>query len=243
MKILKGKRLMKPKLLFYGEPGAGKSTAASEFASPFFIGNEVPLHLEAGDKVQTNKLAEFREPLEYLLKGDHKYKTLVIDSLDGWQDLFRNELCHSDTYISPNKYDKGYGAWWNELRGKYVALRSNYLEPLGEKMSIISISHQKRVEQEGVDKPYQYYQPNLENKLLDEVINYVDGIFYFMKDHITRRIGEDIVNKNAYKIYTNGSKHWMAKNRWDLQEFYQYDRDKTVARIRQDIGDYYKGVK
>ena len=242
MEIIKGKKVSKPKLLFYGEPGAGKSTAASEFMNPFFIGNEAPDHLEC-HKVHTRTLKEMREPLEYLLKGDHKYRTLVIDSIDGWQDMFRNESCHNDDYVSPNKYDKGYGAFWNELRARYVMLRKDYLLPLSEKMALILISHQKRVEQEGVDKPYQYYQPNLENKLIDEVVNYVDGIFYFMKDPVTKRVGEDIINKNSYKIYTTGTKHWMGKNRWDLQEFYQYDRGKTVQRIRQDISDYYKGGK
>ena len=242
MKIIKGKKLVKPTLLFYGEPGAGKSTAASEFASPFFVGPEVPMHLDT-DKVEVKHLKEFREPFEFLLNGKHDYKTLVIDSLDGGQDLFRNETCHVGNYVSPNKVFGGYGEFWNQLRKWYVQLRVAYLTPLKEKMTIILVSHQKRVEQEGVDKPYQYYQPNLESKFLDEVVNYVDGIFYFMKDPITKRVGEDIVNKNAFKIYTTGTKYWMAKNRWDLQEFYQFERNKTVHRIRQAISDYYKGGK
>ena len=243
MKIIKGKKLIKPTFLFYGEPGAGKSSAASEFAKPIFVGNEVPFHLDLGDKVETKSLQDYREPLEFLLKGEHDYKTLVIDSLDGAQDLFRNDSCHTGKYVSPNKFAGGYGEFWNQLRKWYVGLRTTYIRPLTEKMTIIFISHQKRIELEGVDKPYQYFQPNLESKLLDEVVNYVDGIFYFMKDNTTKRVGEDIVNKNAYKIYTNGTKYWMAKNRWDLQEFYQYDKGKTIGRIRQAISDYYKGGK
>ena len=240
MEIIKGKRLTKPQLLFYGKPGAGKSTAASEFASPFFLGNEVPMFLDVHKAPPTKVLNDFREPLEFLLNGQHDYKTLVIDSLDGAQDMFRNENCHGENYKSPNTIWRGYGEFWNQLRSWYIGLRTFYLEPLSKKMTLIYISHEKEEQVEGVDKPFIASKPNLESKLYDSVINYVDGIFYFMQDPVTVRKGENIVNKNSYKIYTQGTKYWVAKNRWDLQEFYQYERGKTIGRIRQAIGDFYK---
>lgn len=83
-----------PKILLYGLPGLGKSTLASEMPSPVFIATTDGLE---GLSVQAFPVAktaqDVREAIEYLLTQDHKYKTVVLDTLGWLEKLIHDEVC------------------------------------------------------------------------------------------------------------------------------------------------------
>ena len=93
MNIDKGKKINPVTLLFHGEPGSGKSLFAHKFdEKALFIGNETPFHYDC-DRVVTSNWNTFLETLAELKQGKHpEYKTIVIDTLDGMQDILENHL-------------------------------------------------------------------------------------------------------------------------------------------------------
>jgi hypothetical protein len=74
--------LAKQSILLYGVPKLGKSSFASQFAEAMFFECEPGLnHLEVF-KVPTYSWDAFLEACKLLAKGDHNFKTLVIDTVD-----------------------------------------------------------------------------------------------------------------------------------------------------------------
>jgi DNA polymerase III delta prime subunit len=78
------------KVLFYGAPGVGKTTAAIQFPSPYLIDTErgaenkkyVDLLEESkGFVFQTGNFEEIVKETKSLLTDTHEFKTLIIDSL------------------------------------------------------------------------------------------------------------------------------------------------------------------
>ena len=72
------------KVVVYGPPGSGKTTFASTFPSVLFLSAESGL-LSIRDKdidvVVVDTWEDLGEAFAFLKKGDHKYKSVVIDSL------------------------------------------------------------------------------------------------------------------------------------------------------------------
>lgn len=78
-----GKQKVPPRICIYSSHGVGKSTLASKFPSPVFISTEDGL--DALDVVSFPKAQTIEDvvtSIKTLLKEDHDFKTVVIDSVD-----------------------------------------------------------------------------------------------------------------------------------------------------------------
>lgn len=83
-----------PRILIYGEQGAGKSTLGKEMPEPIFIQTSDGLEgLSVKAFPIAEKLQDVRDALQYLLKEKHSFKTLVIDTLGGLERLVFAECC------------------------------------------------------------------------------------------------------------------------------------------------------
>ena len=69
-------------MLLYGAPKIGKSTFCSRAEDALFIATEPGLnHLETYN-VRVNSWREFLEVMALIAKGNHPFKTIVIDTVD-----------------------------------------------------------------------------------------------------------------------------------------------------------------
>lgn len=83
-----------PKILLYGLPGLGKSTLASEMPSPVFIATTDGLEGLSVQAFPVCKTAEeVRAAIRYLLTEEHKFKTVVLDTLGWLEKLVHEEVC------------------------------------------------------------------------------------------------------------------------------------------------------
>lgn len=242
--IIKGKSFTRPSFLIYGASGTGKSTFGAQFSKPIFIGNEVPMEQDVDKYPQCKSIEDVEAALKDLksvmAKDPKAYGTLVIDSLDGLQDIFRQDKCY-DADITPGAYgrDKGeWGKYWQDLRKWLVSLKREYIVPLQQQLTLVWIAHERVRTITDLNQNIDYREPDLENRVAPEIQNYVDAIFYLMMDAKTYRTKSGIVNKVTRKIHTVGSKYWMGKNRWGLSDSYEYNFD-TVKVIRRSISKYY----
>ena len=92
--IISGQSFSPPVVLLYGPPGVGKTTFAGNAPAPIFIQTEDGANVVGADRFP---LAESYDAIEAqlgtLVKEDHDFKTLVIDSLDWLESLVWAKVC------------------------------------------------------------------------------------------------------------------------------------------------------
>jgi hypothetical protein len=72
--------------LIYGEPKVGKTPLAAGFDEPLFLVTEKSTEALSIYKADIQKWEDFRDAVTEILKGKHKFKTVVIDVVD---ELYR----------------------------------------------------------------------------------------------------------------------------------------------------------
>ncbi len=76
------KRLEDYSILLYGQPKIGKSTFCSQFDEPLFLATEAGLNALEVYQVAIPTWEKFLEACAAIAKGDHQFKTIVIDTVD-----------------------------------------------------------------------------------------------------------------------------------------------------------------
>lgn len=120
-------------ITFLGSPGSGKTSTACTFPSVFLIrtqGESVPRDLakygiEAPASIGiTDSEAKLFEQLTALLREDHPYKTLVIDSVTGLESMFIAEVIAADPKAQNiQQAAGGYGAGRDTVAAKHARVR------------------------------------------------------------------------------------------------------------------------
>ena len=106
-----GKKQKPRRLLFYGTHGVGKSTFASQAPEPIFIQTEEGLNdLDVSKFPLAGHFTDVIDQLTELYEKEHKFKTIVIDSVDWLERLIWECLCQEKNKenIEDFGYAKGY---------------------------------------------------------------------------------------------------------------------------------------
>ena len=95
LKNIKNKSVLKaPRLLAYGPAGIGKSSFGSTLDKPIFLLTEDGLGTLQVDHFPLAKSwLEIKESLLSLLKEDHDFKSVVLDSADWLEPLIWDHVC------------------------------------------------------------------------------------------------------------------------------------------------------
>ncbi len=129
--LVRAKSDKPPRIVIYGVPGIGKTSLAAEFPEPIFIQTEEGagnLELTTFADGPLTSAAEVDEAIELLLTGDHKFRTVVLDSLDWFEPLLWAAVCKRNKWatIEEAGYGRGYielDADWRYFLGRMNALR------------------------------------------------------------------------------------------------------------------------
>lgn len=102
------------KALFYGDPGAGKTTASIQFPRPYLIDTEKgaihsqytkTLEKNGGVIFESTDCNEIMEEVRALITEDHEYKTLIIDPIT---PIYNNLLDEAEKRVG-NEFGRHYG--------------------------------------------------------------------------------------------------------------------------------------
>ena len=136
------------KALFFGEPGAGKTTAAIQFPRPYLIDTErgaenaqyvAALEKVGGSVFQSNDFSEIVQEVTALLSEKHQFRTLIIDPITTvYDDLIQK---------AERKVGTEFGRHYGEAKKEWKRL-GNLLLRLD--MNVIVTSHQKKLYGEGM---------------------------------------------------------------------------------------------
>lgn len=192
-------------MTLFGSAGSGKTSLACEFPDAFMIqtrGESVPRDVPSdripdqlppiGSKqTEVNGVkiwdeSELFDQLMALVKEDHKYKTIIFDSVTGAEDLFVDNILsvQPDRQKTMNAAGSGYGSAWDTVAGKHGRIKKA-AEILRDKkgMNVIFLCH---AEVERVDPPdaapYTKYNLQLNKKTAPVYINQVDVVGFVTQE-------------------------------------------------------------
>jgi hypothetical protein len=223
------------RIVLHGMPGAGKTTWASKMLSCIGILTEDGLGnlafprfpvCDHWDKEATKddpKVGVKQRMLE-LLKEDHDYKTLIIDSLDWLERLLQDHVCKENGYknIETPGYARGHKeclVFWDEFRRLTEALRKQ------KGMTICMIAHsdvkvQNDPEVENFDKVILKLKPGASALLTENA----DCIFYITKKKgVVKSKNTTKVTQGDHVIYGEDTASYLAKNRYQLPKDLPYE--------------------
>lgn len=180
-----------PIMTIIGDAGLGKTTLAASFPRPLFIRAEDGMNSLLGlpqvpDALPVLKHGdEIWEQLRAVLKEEHDYQTLVLDSVSALDRIFTEDMIAEDLADrrrgSPNAAPTpfaqlygGYGAAYKTLASKHERVR-RAAEAINEKrgMTILFLSH---ADTEMVDLPDQPPYTRFSLRMTKKSIPpYVDG--------------------------------------------------------------------
>jgi len=126
---------------FYGEPGVGKTTLANQFPSPVFISTEPGTSGMHAAAVPISTWQDMKLVLDALKTEPHKYKTVVLDTVDVAYNLCATHVCESNGWVDVADGDWGRG--WRAVDREWTNMIAQ-LRALP--MCVLFIGHEKREE-------------------------------------------------------------------------------------------------
>ena len=174
-------------ILIYGRAKIGKSTLCSQFEEPLFLATEPGLnHLEVF-KVNINSWEKFLEACSDLAGGKHKFKTIIIDTIDNLVVFCQDYVCKKNGINHPSElpHGKGWSMVTSELRRALVKIAQL---PYG----LVMVSHSELVEVETKTRKYTRYTIPIGGKNRGIILNMPDIILFIdsevAKDGTERRL-------------------------------------------------------
>ena len=184
-----GKRQSAPRIVLYGTEGIGKSTTASQAPQPIFIQTEDGLdQIDCASFPLATTFDDVINAIDSLIKDEHEYQSVVIDSLDWLERLIWDRLCKDYGVNSIEKVDGGYArgythalTHWRMLLTGLDTLRTN------QNMCIILLAHAKV---ETFSDPevgaYDRFSPRLHKHANAVITEWADAVLFATRKIITK---------------------------------------------------------
>ena len=214
-----------PILVTYGVSGIGKTTLACSFPNPVVICTEDGLGTIQVDSFPKEDMATFADvlgALTVLATEDHKFETLVVDSLDWLEPLIWAQACkdHDWADIEAPGYGKGYVAalaYWREYIDAITYLRDRG-------MTIVQTAHSQIKKFDNPEtESYDRYDIKLHKAANAIVQEHSDGVF-FANYKVATTSADQGFNKKKVRAIGQGDRvlycqerpSALAKNRYGM---------------------------
>ena len=222
--LRKGKQEVPPRVVIYGGHGIGKSTLASQFPAPIFISTEDGLDsLDVTSFPRANHINDVVESIKTLIKEEHEFKTVVIDSVD-W---LIEPLIVSNVESSHDAKDLAYGKGQMLVAEEFREILQG-LDVLRVKrgMNVVLIAHAAVVKFEDPrTEPYDRYQPKLPNRCNALLQEWADVIAFAAFKVIIRKSDSGFNNQKSRGVTTGErllhfieNPAYAAKNRYNCPD-------------------------
>lgn len=225
--------------IVYGAPGDGKTTFAASWPSPIFIQTEdgTPGDLEF-DAIKADSFATVMEAIGALYEGDHKYKTLVVDSISSLQPMIFAETCArgGKKSIEEFPYGRGYVEAQKvlmEFLDGVNALRDQH----GMHVVLIAHAHIRRFD-DPENPSYDRFEIDMHAKLSPIIERDMDAILLLKKQATVKNQDVGFNKERAYAegggsifLHTESRPAYVAKNRYGMPHKIRIEKDKGFSLV------------
>lgn len=224
--IKTGKESIPPRIMLYGTEGVGKSTFAAQAPAPIFIQTEDGLAQIGADRFPlATTLRDVMEALTALYTQEHKYQTVVIDSLDWLERMVWDEVCSDQGVKTIEKASGGYGKGYADATAKFRTMTAALDAMRAKKgMACIMIAHSKVEKfedpEEGV---YDRYSPRLHKGASALLTEWADVVAFASRRLIVQQADDGAtrarpVGKDGGErvLRCVGGPACVAKNRYNM---------------------------
>ena len=208
--VVSGRRYYPPGTVLYGPPKLGKTTFGGDAPSPIFVCTEKGAENLDVDRFEVAKTWEqLLDNMKTVASGEHEYKTVVIDTLNGAVDLASQKVCKEQ--FKGNWGPGGYYSYGNgpsstseEMR-RFIPLLNECKE---RKMLVLILAHTGVMNVKNpIDGDYQKFAPDVDKKIWAKISAWSDVILRGEFDHSIAEVDGKVraVSTNKRIIKTIGS--------------------------------------
>lgn len=222
--IKKTSTLKAPRIVLYGSAGIGKTTLGATFPDPIFVQTEDGLgKIEVDHFPLAKNYNDVIAALDALIKEDHEFKTVVVDSVDWLEMMINAHTCqtHGKRTIEEFGYGKGYVealVFWREYIERLNTLRNS------KGMIVCQLAHARQVEVKPPNmEPYHQWQIKLHkhaNALVKEhcdLMGYCDSDTTIIKSESAGGKAFNKVRAEGRYIFCDKSPERDTKNRYGIE--------------------------
>lgn len=233
-----GKQAVPPRICIYGGHGIGKSTLASRFPAPIFISTEDGIDsLDVTSFPKAEKIDDVVGSIKTLLKEEHEFKTVVVDSVDWLIEPLITASVNTQYDEKQQAYGKGQMYMAEEFREILQGLDALRMR---RGMNVVLIAHAAVVKFEDPrTDPYDRYQPKLPkacNALLQE---WADVLAFAAFKVIIKKSDAKGFDTAKVRGTTNGDRllhlvenpAYAAKNRYECPDDFEMTIDNIIKYI------------
>lgn len=251
--VQRGRKLKPLALMLHAPHGIGKSTFATEAPNPIYVGNEENDELDIARMPRIKKWSDFIDQLSTLLNEKHDYKTLVIDTIDGLEQVAELQILSAKEAKGKSMATAfgGYGKAYSQMKNMFLHVKDDYLSPLRDikGMNIIILCHSNKVKFEDtmLSISYDHYETAIHKGVKGIFEDWVSAIL-FANYYLVRsenNSGKEYAQglDGLRMIYTEERPSHVAKNRFNLPYEIEFKKEGTWNVIRNYILDYFSTSK
>jgi phage nucleotide-binding protein len=191
----------------YGREGIGKTTFASQYEKPLFIMTEngaknLPVYeVKCTSWNAKGDETSFLNICKEIAKGNHQFKTIVIDTIDNLVKYCSDYVCEKQGI--EHESDLGYSKGWKLVKKElFRVLNKLSFLPYG----LVFIGHDRTKDIETRTGKYTMFLPNIPDTILKELVPMCDIVMYAASRHLKDGQEERL-------LYTKPSEYYVAKDR------------------------------
>lgn len=222
--LVRGPQVRPPRIVIYGGHGIGKSTLGANFPNPIFISTEDGLtSINTTSFPKADSLSDVENNIKTLIKEEHDFKTVVLDSVDWLVEPLINDFIESSYEAKDLAYGKG-----NMLIAEKFRTILQGFDILSKKknMNVLLIAHAAVVRYENpMTEPYDQFRPKLPNRCNALLQEWADVMAYAAFKVIVKKSDAGF-NNTVNRGITTGDRllhmieapAYIAKNRYNAPE-------------------------